>query len=136
MQVWFKRLGKIDAPHTPFTHCMLHRHALVSKMLPLLLADIFKIVVEKICFVKGWAVNHCIFMQLCQEMNSKFKSLLRHTEIQWLSQEVMMNHVFAMPAELMEFLESHNHQHSKHFEDLSFIFTLAYLVTSLVPSIS
>ena len=38
-----------------------------------------------------------------------------------------MNRVFALRAELLEFLKSHNHQHSKHFEDSSFILTLAFL---------
>ena len=38
-----------------------------------------------------------------------------------------MNNVFALHAELLESLKSHNHQHSKHFEDSSFILTLAFL---------
>ena len=36
----------------------------------------------------------------------------------------VMNRVFALCAELLEFLKSHNHRHSKHFKDLSFILTL------------
>ena len=39
----------------------------------------------------------------------------------------MINRVFALRAELLEFLKSHNHRHSKHFEDSSFILTLAFL---------
>ena len=39
----------------------------------------------------------------------------------------MINRVFGLRAELLQFLKSHNHRHSKHFEDLSFIFTLAFL---------
>ena len=38
-----------------------------------------------------------------------------------------MNRVFALSAELLEFLKSHNHRQSKHFEDSSFIFILAFL---------
>ena len=38
-----------------------------------------------------------------------------------------MNSVFTLRAELLEFLKSHNHRHSKHFEDSSFILTLAFL---------
>ena len=57
------------APHIGFTHCMLHKHALVSKMLPSSLADVLKIGVETVNFVRGRALNHCIFMQLCEEMD-------------------------------------------------------------------
>ena len=106
---------------------MLHKHALVSKMLPLSLADVLKIVVETVNFVRGRALNHRIFMQLCEEMNSKFKVLLYHTEVRWLSRGKVMNRVFALRAELLEFLKSHNHWHSKHFENSSFILTLGFL---------
>ena len=43
VQVWFKRLV---APHIAFTHCMLHKHALVSKMLRSSLADVLKTIVK------------------------------------------------------------------------------------------
>ena len=39
----------------------------------------------------------------------------------------VMNCVFALHAELLEFLKNHNHWHSKYFEDLSFILTLVFL---------
>ena len=65
-------LIKSVAPHIAFTHCMLHKHALVSKMLPSSLADVLKIVVETVNFVRGRALNYRIFMQLCEEMDSKF----------------------------------------------------------------
>ena len=76
-----RSLIKSVAPHIAFTRCMLHKHALVSKMSPSSLADILKIVIETVNFVRVRALNHCIFMQLCQEMDSKFKVLLYHTEI-------------------------------------------------------
>ena len=38
-----------------------------------------------------------------------------------------MNCVFPLRVELLDFLKSHNHRHSKHFEDSSFILTLAFL---------
>ena len=78
---------KSNAIHITFTHCMVHRDALVSKTLPSLLADILKIVVETVNFVRGRALNHRIFMQLCKEMESKFKVLLYHIDVLWLSKE-------------------------------------------------
>ena len=104
-------LIKSVSPHIAFTHRMLHQHALVSKMLSSSLADVLKIGVETVNFVRGWALNHRIFMQLCEEMDSKFKVLLYHIEVRWLLWKKTMNHVFALPAELLQFLKSHNHRH-------------------------
>ena len=77
-------LIKSVSPHIAFTHCMLHKYALVSKMLPLSFVDVLKIVVETVNFVRGRALNYRIFMQLCKEMDSKFKVLLYHTEVRRL----------------------------------------------------
>ena len=100
---------KSVASHVAFTHCMLHKHALVSKMLSASLAEGFKIGVETVNFVRGRALNHRIFIQLRKEMDSKFKVLLWHNEVRWLSWGKVMNHIFAFRAELLEFLKSRNH---------------------------
>ena len=106
-----KGLIKSVAPDIAFTHCMLHKHALVSKMLPSSLADVLKIVVKTVNFVRGQDLNHRIFMQLCEKIDSKFKVLLYHTEVRWLSRGKVMNRVFALRAKLLKFLKSHNHRH-------------------------
>ena len=120
-------LIKGDAPHITITHCMLHRHALMSKTLPSSLADVLKIVVETVNYVKGRPLNHRIFMQLCELMNSEFKVLLYHSEVRWLSRGKVMNRVFVLRAELLEFLRDHNHRHAKYFNNPSFLVTLACL---------
>ena len=76
-------------------------------------------------------MNHRIVMQRCEEMDSKFKVRHYHTEKLWLSRGKMMNRFFGLRAELMEFLKSHNHRHSKHFKESSFILILAYLADTL-----
>ena len=120
-------LIKGDAPHITITHCMLHRHALLSKTLPSSPADVLKIVVETVNCVKGRLLHHRIFMQLCKQMNSEFKVLLYHSEVRWLSRGKVMNRVFVLRAELLELLRDHNHRHAKHFNNLSFLLTSAYL---------
>ena len=55
-------LIKGDAPHVTITHCMLHRHAVMSKTQPSSLADVLKIVVETVNYVKSRPLNHRIFM--------------------------------------------------------------------------
>ena len=106
---------------------MLHRHALMSKTLLSSLADVLKILVEMVNYVKGRPLNHRIFMQLCELMDSEFKVLLYHSEFRWLSRGKVMNRVFVLRAELLEFLRNHNHRHAKHFNNPSFHLTLAYL---------
>ena len=106
---------------------MLHRHALVSKTLPSSLADVLKIVVETVNYVKGQPLNHRIFMQLCEQMDSEFKVLLYHSEVCRLSRGKVMNFVFVLLAELLGFLRDHNHRHAKHFNNPSFLLALAYL---------
>ena len=120
-------LIKGDASHIAITHCMLYRHALVSKTLPSSLADVLKIVVETANYGKGRPLNDRIFMQLCEQMDSEFKVLLYHSEVRWLSRGKVMNPVFVLRAELLEFLRYHNHRHAKHFNNPSFLLTLAYL---------
>ena len=122
-----RALIKQDAPDVVFTHCMLHRHALAFKTLPPELAEALKIVIESINYVRGRALNHRIFMQLCEQMDSQFKVLLCHSEVRWLSRENVIRRVFELRAELFKFLEDRNHRHCKHFMDTSFLLILAYL---------
>ena len=78
-------LIKSGAPHTTSTHCMLQRHALLSKTLSSLLADALKNVVETVDYMRGRALNHRIFMQLCEQMDSQFMVLIYHSEVRWVS---------------------------------------------------
>ena len=105
----------------------LHRHALAFKTLPPELAKALKIVIESINYVRGRALNHRIFMQLCEQMDSQFKVLLYHSEVRWLSRGKVIRRVFELRAELFKFLKDRNHRQSKHFMDTSFLLILAYL---------
>ena len=42
----FSALMKADAPHKTVTHCVLHRHALATKIFPPKLAAVLTIVME------------------------------------------------------------------------------------------
>ncbi|GAA6096792.1 protein ZBED8 [Tachysurus ichikawai] len=57
----FGALVKADAPHIIVTHCILHRHALATKTLPPTLAEVLKIVVECVNYVRNSALRHRIF---------------------------------------------------------------------------
>ncbi|KAF2350432.1 HAT C-terminal dimerization domain [Trinorchestia longiramus] len=92
----FGALVKADAPHIIITHCILHRHALATKTLPSKLAEVLKIVVECVNYVRTIALVHLIFSELCEEMGSEFEVLMYHSDIRWLPRERVLNRVFAI----------------------------------------
>ena len=58
-----------DAPIT-FTHCMIHREALVAKKLSPELNKVVQDAVKIINFIKSCALNSRLFANLCDEMES------------------------------------------------------------------
>ena len=123
----FEALVKADAPHIIVTHCVLHRHALATKTLPPKLAEVLKIVVECVNYVRNSALKHRIFKELRNEMGSEFEVLLYHSNVRWLSRGKVLNRVFAMRVELALFLRKHQHCHADCFENSEFILILAYM---------
>ena len=69
----FGTLLKADAPHITVTHCLLHRHALATKTFTPKLAEVLKIVVKYVSYVRNNAMKHRILKELCNEMNSEFE---------------------------------------------------------------
>ena len=123
----FGALVKADAPHIIVTHCILHRHALATKTLPPKLAEVLKIVVECVNYVRTSALRHRIFSELCKEMGSEFEVLLYHSNVRWLSRGQVLNRVFAVRVELALFLQEHQHCHADCFKNSEFILILAYM---------
>ncbi|XP_075696915.1 protein FAM200C-like [Rhinoderma darwinii] len=123
----FGALVKADAPHIIVTHCILHRHELSTKTLPPKLAEVLKIVVECVNYVRNSALRHRIFSELCKEMGSEFEVLLYHSNVRWLSRGQVLNRVFALRVELALFLQEHQHRHADCLKNSEFILILAYM---------
>ena len=81
----FAALKKNEAPNVTVTHCMLHRHALAAKTLPLTLKKVLSDCVKVVNFIRSRAINHRIFKALCRELGSNHEVLLYHSEVRWLS---------------------------------------------------
>ncbi|KAF2345609.1 hypothetical protein FHG87_023636 [Trinorchestia longiramus] len=98
----FSAVVKADASHIIVTHCILHRHALATKTLLPKLAEVLKIVVESVNYIRTSALRHRIFSELCKEMGSEFEVLLYeyHSNIRWLPRGQVLNRVFAVRVEL------------------------------------
>ena len=60
----FGALVKSNAPHIIVTHCVLHRHALVTKTLPPKMAEVLQIVIECVYYLRNSAVKRRIFKEL------------------------------------------------------------------------
>ena len=77
----FGTLLKTDALHISVTHCLLHRHALATKTFTPKLAELLKIVVEYVSYVRNNAMKHRILKELCNEMSSEFEILLYYSNV-------------------------------------------------------
>ena len=93
-------------PNVFVVHCMIHREALVFKTLPTNLHSVMKQVIEVVNFIKTRPLQSRLFTQLCQEMDSKFKCLLFHTEVRWLSRGKVLKRVCQLKAEICSFLDA------------------------------
>ncbi len=82
-------------PDTLWTHCVIHREALASKMSPEL-KSILNDAVKAINFIKSRPLNACLFRRLCDGMGSEHTELLLHTEVRWLSKGKVLNRLFEL----------------------------------------
>lgn len=89
-------------------HCMIHREALMAKVLPEDLQEVMDQVVKMVNFIKSNALRSRIFASLCEAMDSGFKTLLFHTEVRWLSKGKVLQRVCFLKVELISFLDIEN----------------------------
>ena len=108
----FSALLKTDAPHITVTHCLLHRHALATKIFTPKLAEVLKIVMEYVNYMRNNAMKHCIFKKLCNKMSSEFEVLLYYSNVWSLSRRKMLNRVFTLRVNLAVLLRERQHRHA------------------------
>ena len=103
-----RKTGKIghQNPNVFVVHSMIHREALVFKTLPTNLHSVMKQVIAVVNFIKNRTLQSRLFTQLCQEMDSKFKCLLFHIEVRWLSRGKVLKCVFQLKAEICSFSDA------------------------------
>ena len=68
-------------PNASWTHCNLHRAALVSKHVSDDFKNVLKTSVNIVNFIKSKPFQSRLFEKLCEEMGSNHKTLLLHIEI-------------------------------------------------------
>ena len=76
---------KDKAPIAQWTHCFLHRQALMAKNLSEELHDTLNAVIKCVNYIKARPLNQRLFSSLCDEMGADHTGLLLHMEVRWLS---------------------------------------------------
>lgn len=115
------------AAQAKFSHCCLHREALVSKKCPDSLKEVLSQAVKTVNFIKARALNSRIFSILCDEMGGLHRQLLLHTEVRWLSRGKVMTRLFELRHEVLIFLTDTNFEFKDCFANDLWLCKLAYL---------
>ena len=78
------------------THCMIHREALVSKVIPKRLHEHLSVLIKVVNYVKSSPLNTRLFSKLCIDMDANYTALLYHTQVRWLSKGSMLSRIFEL----------------------------------------
>ncbi|XP_029656010.1 zinc finger BED domain-containing protein 5-like [Octopus sinensis] len=113
--IGLQALVKNRAPEIIWTHCMLHRSALVSKNMSPELNDIFAQITKVINYIKHSPLRAKLFAKLCEDMDSKDTSLLYYCEVRWLSRAKVIRRVFELKDQVADFLDENDIEDAKLF---------------------
>ncbi|XP_022160762.1 zinc finger BED domain-containing protein 5-like [Myzus persicae] len=87
-----------------FTHCFLHREALVAKSLVSDLQNILDQVVKVINFIKSRPLKSRLFEKICEEMDADYSRLILYSAVRWLSRGNILSRFYNLREELLVFL--------------------------------
>ncbi|KRX18486.1 Zinc finger BED domain-containing protein 5 [Trichinella nelsoni] len=104
-----------QSPNASWTHCSLHREALVSKTISDDLKNALNTAVKIINFIKSKPLRSRLFGKLCEEMGSCHKSLLFHSEVRWLSRGKVLTRLVELREEVVIFLKGQIHDKIQGF---------------------
>ena len=94
---------KAVAPHIFHVHCGVHRQNLTAKSVGRDIEEALNAAIHVINFVKANSLNDRFFMQFCE--TEKFKTLLLHTEVRWLSKGSSLKRFANMWEQVINFLK-------------------------------
>ncbi|GFU75415.1 zinc finger BED domain-containing protein 5 [Trichonephila clavipes] len=122
-------LVKQKSPQCIWTHCMIHKEALVSKEISPGLNIVLMTVVSVVNYIKMRPLKSRIFSGLCKDMGTVHSSLLFYCEARWLSRGKFLQCVYELRNEITIFLlEEENLPEAEKFRDGLFLMKLSYLV--------
>ena len=60
-------------------------------------------------YIKSSSLKSRLFYQICEEMGARFKTLLSHTQVRWLSRGGVLCRVFELKDIMLKFFEENHH---------------------------
>jgi hypothetical protein len=116
------------APKAVSYHCFIHQEALAAKELGEDLHNVLASAVKMVNFMKASALNTRLFEVLCSEIGSEHVHLLLHTDVRWLSRGIILQRLYELRSEVLQFLSSKNSPLTAHLLDTEWLAKLAHLV--------
>ncbi|XP_025414925.1 zinc finger BED domain-containing protein 5-like [Sipha flava] len=120
------RIKKVS-PNCTSSHCVLHRHSLATKKMPVLLKQVLDNAVKIINHVKTRPLQCRLQKILCEDMGALFKSLLLHTEVRWLSRGKALSRLLELRTEVFSILKDNNSLLTDYLNDQEWLCKLCYL---------
>jgi hypothetical protein len=105
-----RALIKQSASEAVWTHCMIHRESLTTKVLCPELNEVLNVVIKSVQYIKNQPLKSRRFAQICEEIGAQYKSLLFYCNSRWLSRGNVVAHVYDLREELGLFLEEENQE--------------------------
>ena len=95
--------ARVKAVSPSSVHCFLRRLGLAAKLLPPGIKTSLNLVVKMVNYIKISALSCCLLKVICEDVGSKYTSLLFYTEVRWLSRENTTMRLFELRKELLQF---------------------------------
>ena len=92
----FQNLVKEKSPDAIGAHCTIQRQALMVKTIPDELKSVLNEMIKGVNFITANALNSHLFVNLCKESDSEFKTLFLSSHMRWLSKEKVLKRVFLL----------------------------------------
>ena len=101
----FTALAKKENENIITVHCFLHREALVAQTIGTELRAVMDKVVQMVNYIKSRPLKSRLFALICEEMGAKYKTLLLHTEVRWLSRGRVLCRVYELREMMLKLFE-------------------------------
>jgi len=105
-------------------HCVIHQENLIAKKLNL--DHVMSVIVRIVNFIRGRALNHRLFKDLLDELDSAHGHLIYFAEVRWLSRGKVLTRFIGLMTEIKIFLHSKDSYEEK-LDDKVWLADLAFL---------
>lgn len=115
------------SPNCLMLHCMIHRNALATNIMPVEFSAQITKIVEIINKIKKSSLNSRLFKELCDDENEKYNQLLYFTPIRWLSKGKMVLRFHILLGKIRKFMDQiGDYELFEILRDDKFIESVAY----------